>query len=118
MQSYERTRLADNFDEQSFPAGSEIIREGDVGSSFYILTEGECQATQLDESGGQQAVRDYAAGEYFGELALLRDADRAASVRAITDCKCILLDKASFERLLGPVKEILARDADNYAKHV
>jgi len=124
MTAYERTVLADNFEEHSFPAGAEIIREGDsVGDDegkFYILLEGECSATQLDQTSRQShEVLQYSAGGYFGELALLKDnSQRAASVVAVTDCKCILLDRWSFERLLGPVKEILARDADNYAKHI
>ena len=63
-------------------------------------------------------MKRYGAGDYFGELALLNNDVRAASVVAVTDCDCILLDKSSFERLLGPVHAILARDAENYAKHV
>lgn len=150
MSSYERSTLADAFEEQvrgvsrcgcripflstllsvhaspiaplvqKFNAGTAIIREGDSGSTFYILLEGDCQATQVDEKGSQQVIKSYSGsrGEYFGELALLNDNLRAASVKATTDCSCILLDKWSFERLLGPVKEILERDADNYAKHI
>ena len=121
MSSTERAVLADGFDESHFPAGTNIIKEGEEGSTFYILLEGECSATQEGADHEQHEVRHYFGdrGDYFGELALLHDdGRRAATVRATTDCKCILLDKFSFERLLGPVHSILARDADNYAKHV
>jgi len=116
----ERTHLADCFDESTFTVGSEIIKEGDDGTegSFYILLEGECSATQLDSTQTEHEVMHYTGGStecYFGELALMRDEKRAATVRAVTECKCILLDKASFERLLGPVKDILARE---YAAHI
>jgi hypothetical protein len=39
-------------------------------------------------------------------------------VVAESGCKCIVLDQSAFERLLGPVRAILARDAENYARHV
>ena len=120
MSHYERTVLADAFEEQFFAAGSEIIHEGDSADEgyFYILTEGECSATQLDTDNASHEVRHYTEGGYFGELALLHGHERRATVHAVTDCKCILLDKFSFERLLGPVKEILARDAQNYDNHL
>ena len=73
MNRYERSVLADAFEEQDFPAQSEIIHEGDEGSNFYILTEGECIATQTDGANTEQEVKNYHAGEYFGELALLRE---------------------------------------------
>ena len=103
-----------------FADGTTIIKEGEEGSTFYILLEGECSATQEDSEHVQKEVRTYKSGEHFGELALLHGegSRRAATVQAKTDCKCILLDKLSFERLLGPVQGILARDAENYAKHV
>ena len=120
MSSNERAILADAFDEESFADGTTIIKEGEEGSTFYILLEGECSATQEDSEHVQKEVRTYKSGEHFGELALLHGegSRRAATVQAKTDCKCILLDKLSFERLLGPVQGILARDAENYAKHV
>ena len=133
---------------------------------------------QEDANNQQTEVKRYQSGDYFGERALIKNDNRAASVVAITDCRCILLDKWSFERLLvrppvpapctsactcaappccclarhltstcggwplactldsrlprprmplsgatrglrqGPVRDILARDADDYAKHV
>jgi len=118
MDQYERAALADACEEAPYPAGSHIICEGEFGQTFYILLEGSAVATQADEAGVECPVKSYASGEYFGELALLRNEVRAASVVAETDCRCIVLDKAAFERLLGPVRAILSRDADNYAKHI
>ena len=118
MTAYERAALADGFDEVNYEDSARIIHEGEQGSSFYILLDGEAVATQTDANGEQQEVKAYVTGGYFGELALLRNEVRAASVTAVTDCSCIVLDKSSFERLLGPVHDILARNADNYAKHV
>ena len=52
---------------------------------------------------------DYKKGDFFGELALLNDAPRAASVVASTEVKVATLGKNAFQRLLGPVEGILRR---------
>ena len=50
----------------------------------------------------------------FSEIALLTDGVRVASVYAVTDVTCLVLDKASFTRLLGPCEDILKRNMTNY----
>lgn len=59
---------------------------------------------------------DYNKGGIFGELALLKNEPRAASVVAKTNCKLLTLDRMSFKRLLGPVENILKRNSDTYIK--
>ena len=87
MDQYERAALADAFVEEVFEAGVPIIIEGAAGHVFYILLEGDALATQTDASGASVEVKRYAPGEYFGELALLRNDPRAASVTGLTECK-------------------------------
>ena len=113
MQPYERSSIADAFMEVKFAAGDVILREGDTGDTFFILSEGSAVATQTGEKGEVQ-VLEYASGDYFGELSLLRNQQRAANVKAVTPCVCVTLDRSCFERLLGPVLEILQRNAENY----
>ena len=48
-----KRKMADAFEEEFFPQGTEIVREGEMGDKFYILLEGECSAIQED-TGGQQ----------------------------------------------------------------
>lgn len=60
----------------------------------------------------------YKAGDYFGELALLKNEPRAANVIAKTNLKCVSLDRNSFKRLLGPLDEILKRNIDAYKNYV
>ena len=60
----------------------------------------------------------YQPGDYFGELALLKDEPRAANVFAKNDIKCIYLDRKSFKRLLGPLNKILKRNMASYMNFV
>ena len=55
-------------------------------------------------------VNSYKKGDYFGELALLNDAPRAASIVSTTEAKVATLGKNGFQRLLGPVEGIMRRN--------
>lgn len=106
LTKYERSKIADALETQSHPAGTTIIKEGDAGEAFYLLESGEAEAYK---SGSQGPVKQYRKGDYFGELALLNDAPRAASVVSRTDVKVATLSKDGFQRLLGPVESIMRR---------
>lgn len=119
LEDYDRARLADSLKEHTFTAGMDIIVAGDSrDQNFYILLEGEAVALKrLSPTDTQETVvMRYKKGDYFGELALLRNTSRAATVRAMTDCSVVSIDRDSFERLLGPVHEILEREKERYDK--
>ena len=59
----------------------------------------------------------YQPGDYFGELALLKNEPRAANVIAATKLKVVSLDRNSFKRLLGPLDDILKRNMDAYQNY-
>jgi cAMP-dependent protein kinase regulator len=56
----------------------------------------------------------YLPGQYFGELALLKDTKRAATITALRDVKAATIDRDCFKRLLGPLETILERNIGNY----
>jgi cAMP-dependent protein kinase regulator len=103
---YERSKIADALESQKFPPGHTIIKEGDPGDSFYLLESGEAVAYR---DGNDAPVKHYKKGDFFGELALLNDAPRAASVVSKTEVKVARLGKKAFSRLLGPVEGIMRR---------
>ncbi|TEA21953.1 cAMP-dependent protein kinase regulatory subunit [Colletotrichum sidae] len=103
---YERSKIADALETQKYTPGATIIKEGDPGHSFYLLESGEADAYLGD---GKESVKHYSKGDFFGELALLNDAPRAASIVATTDVKVASLGKSAFQRLLGPVEGIMRR---------
>lgn len=110
LKGYERAKIADALESTKFPPGTSIIREGDPGDAFYLLEAGEAQAFK---NGVEKPVKEYQRGDYFGELALLDDKPRAASVIAKTDVKVAKLGRDGFKRLLGPVEGIMRREEYN-----
>ena len=84
-------RLARNLISMSAPAGDRIIREGEPGDLFYVVGEGRVSVTIDDVE-----VATYGPGDYFGEIALLRDVPRQATVSATTDLRLFALDRAHF----------------------
>jgi len=104
LTEYERAKIADALETTSYQAGEIIIKEGDIGDRFFLLEEGEAKAFIGSVENGD-AVKTYKLGDYFGELALLDDKPRAASIVASTSAKAAWLGKEGFRRLLGPVED-------------
>jgi CRP-like cAMP-binding protein len=84
-------RLARQLDRIETPAGTEVIRQGDVGDRFYVIDEGRFE---IVVDGGRITV--LGEGDYFGEIALLKDVPRTATVRAIDDGAVWALDQEEF----------------------
>ena len=119
VDSYEISQIADALKTMSVNAGEAIIKQNENGDIFYILEEGECYAEKVFTDGSAaERVKEYQRGSYFGELALIKNEPRAASIMAITDCKLLCLDRLSFKRLLGPIENILKRNSDAYIKYI
>ncbi|EPS37477.1 hypothetical protein H072_8828 [Dactylellina haptotyla CBS 200.50] len=108
LMPYERSKIADALETKSYPAEAVIIQEGDPGDNFYIIENGTAEVKKRSE--GVKVLKTYTKGDYFGELALLNDAPRAASVVAKDKVKVATLGKEGFQRLLGPVTEIMRRN--------
>lgn len=111
-------KVADCLEPVDFADGQVIIRQGEQGELFYIIVQGTVSITL--KNGDEEPVVDggrLTSGQYFGELALINDAPRAATVTAMGLVKCVSLDAKAFNRLFGPLMEILKRNMDTYAKY-
>ena len=59
---------------------------------------------------------NYKAGDYFGEIALVRNILRQASVKTLTPVRLVYIERNTFKRILGPLEDILKRNEDRYQK--
>ena len=84
-------QLAANLIPVHAAAGTEIVRQGAIGDRFYIVARGELDVT-VDGRPGEPLL----AGDHFGEIALLHDVPRTATVRARTDVELLALDRDEF----------------------
>ena len=77
-------RLAATATERLYAAGEALVREGDVGDELFVIVEGRVRVVRI-EAGVERLLRTYEAGDHIGELAVLRDRPRAATVLAESD---------------------------------
>ncbi len=103
-----------------YPPGSTILRQGSLGDSFFVIVEGEVEVV-LDQvagpvGGDEKVLERLAPGQFFGELALLGDSRRSATVRASgVGAKVVELDRAVFEELITSSEQFRMRLEDDAA---
>jgi cAMP-dependent protein kinase regulator len=115
LQGYEINLLCDAFIPLEYPANSTVIIEGEPGSRFYIIEEGEVVIIRNIKGKGPIEVNRLKTSQYFGEIALMTPtAKRMATVKTLTPAKFLAVDGNAFSRLLGPLEPILKRNMDNY----
>jgi CRP-like cAMP-binding protein len=100
----ERTAIAPWFDVEEISAGVKLIGEGCPGYSFFVLQEGSATVT----INGIE-VRTLAAGDFFGELALLGDGTRTATVTTVSPSRVLVLFGTEFRRVQQEYPELAER---------
>jgi len=100
--------LARRFVPAEAQAGEVVFREGDEGELFYVIVRGSVIVSRLDESGQPMELARLADGDQFGELALLHDGLRNATVTARTDCLFLTLTRAHFLEMLRTAPDLRA----------
>ena len=91
------------FAQQSFAAGTTIVKEGDMADAAYIITHGQCELYK-DESAegrGQRFVCELGPGEVFGETAIFTSSMRTATIVAKTDVTALVVTRGALERELS-----------------
>ena len=106
--------MASCLKEQVYPAGANIICEGEEGNNFFIIREGEVQCTKV---GKGEVSRRLKRADFFGELALISADKRAATVTAVAPTTVLTLTREQFTRLLGPLQaSVSAAGSEAYLK--
>lgn len=80
-----------------YQPGELIVREGDVGDCMFVIQEGEVEVLR-DEDGTLTVVDTMHAGELFGEMAIVQQTVRSATVRALSAVRALTIDKKTFLR--------------------
>ena len=96
-------KVAGQFRQAYFQKDEVIFKEGDPGDKIYFLVKGEaCVLKEI--SGGERKLKLLEAGECFGEMALISQVKRAATVKAITDAQCLVMSATDFFQLVDEDK--------------
>ncbi len=93
--------VAEQADEVSVTAGSVLAREGDVGDKFFVIESGTAEVTR-----GGEPVAKLGAGDFFGEIALIREERRTATVTATSPMVLIVMTGSSFRSLDSSIPEL------------
>jgi HEAT repeat protein/ATP/ADP translocase len=75
-------RVAATCRERVYPSGASLMAEGDIGNELMVILEGSVRVVRVTPEGGERHIRHYEAGDHIGELAVLRERPRAATVVA------------------------------------
>jgi small-conductance mechanosensitive channel/CRP-like cAMP-binding protein len=112
MAAEQRQQLAAAGRVVSFGPGEAIVREGDTGDCLYQLLAGRVEVLKAVGHERQVSVRKLEPGELFGEMTLLLDTPRTATVRALEECRLLQLDRAALAPLLQAQPELLRQLAE------
>ncbi len=83
-----------------FNPGQIIIREGDTGDLFYVITEGQAEIIIRDANGSDVILHEAGPGDFFGELSMLTNEPRTARVRAVDHLTTLVLERDEFFNFL------------------
>jgi len=121
IQPHEVEQLIAQSRVNSYPAGTVLCRENAIEHTFYIILSGEVEVTKSINQSEARLLTTLMAGDFFGEMALIHNAPRAATVSAKTDVTVLEVSKEAFDRVLrnspnislAMVREISNRLRDN-----
>ena len=86
---------------KSFPRGTTIIATGDVTESLFVVISGRLKVMMSDDEGREVILAILGPNEFFGEMGMIDDAPRSASVVALEACELLSLSKRDFRRCLA-----------------
>ena len=89
-------RLGSRFVKRDYKAGQDIVTQGKGGAGLFIIVSGAAEAIRVRADGSKAVVNTFGSTDFFGELALLDDEPRTASVVATEDTQCLVLSQWEF----------------------
>ena len=96
-----KTERAPGVRREYFEPGQAVFQEGDRGDWLYVVTDGEVEVLKRNGGGTATSLRRLGPGECFGEIALVSDRPRTATVRAVTATNVLAVDREAFQALFA-----------------
>ena len=106
MTSAQLRKLAAGMHAVSYSIGQGIFREGDVGTSMFVIAEGKVRISKMVPGIGEEALAILEKGQYFGEMSLIEDGPRSADAIAHSSCKLYELQRDKLDALMFTDKEL------------
>ncbi|XP_068461011.1 cGMP-dependent protein kinase 2 [Clinocottus analis] len=102
------SKIVDCLEVEYYDKGEHVIREGEEGSTFYIIAQGKVKVTQTTEDHKlPQTINTLQKGDYFGEKALISDDVRSANIMADENgVECLVIDRETFNQTVGTFNEL------------
>jgi NADH dehydrogenase len=92
---------------EHFEPGQTVFEQGDLGDRVYIITKGRAEVARKNADGqGEEILATLVAGEYFGEMALLHQTARSATVRCVESLDVLCIEKRDFKSLTTYLEEL------------
>jgi CRP/FNR family cyclic AMP-dependent transcriptional regulator len=98
--------LAAGSSRRNYPRGRTIVSEGEPSNSLYILLSGRAKVQRSDSEGKEVILAVLGSGDWFGEMSMIDDAPRSASVITLESCDFMAIEKASFKQMLMQSTEV------------
>jgi CRP-like cAMP-binding protein len=112
----QQRKLANILVRRTFEQGRELVRQGEGGDGLYLLTSGTVDVVRQLRTGEREVVNQLGANDFFGELGLLDDGPRTATVVATADVECYALSRWDFYDLLKDDAEMAVLVLQEVAK--
>jgi CRP-like cAMP-binding protein len=107
----ELAAVAEPFEDESYEAGAVVVEEGTTGSGFFVMESGRAMVSVRG-----QELRELGPGEHFGEIALIADSPRTATVTAVTSLRCHTISRDHFRKIVETQPSIAWKLLENLAR--
>ena len=94
---------------ETFQPGRVILREGRVGAAFFLIVSGSVEVIRALGKPEEKVVAELGAGDFFGEIAIMKHSPRVASVRALTETQCLMIQRLHFDSYIQRFPIVLAK---------
>jgi CRP-like cAMP-binding protein len=109
--------VAAQIETESFDSGTTVVAENTPGDRFYIIADGKVEVSALNRYGKRVHLAIKGQGDYFGEIALIEDRPRTATVQTLTPCVFLTLQRERFLTVLEASPDLKARFQELVRRH-